>query len=125
MKTCLLIDDDREDREFFSSVLAIVCPGIELLTVADAESARKLLRENVSPDYIFLDLFLPGIDGYEFLLQLKRDINHRRIPVIVYSVVNDNVEISKIKKYGALDFFVKSAEPSELQRQLERYFGES
>jgi len=125
MKTCLLIDDDREDREFFSTVLARVSPEINLVTAADAETARKLLRENDSPDYIFLDLFLPGIDGYEFLLQLKRDINHRRIPVIVYSQMNDHVEISKIKKYGALDFFVKSGEVSELQKQLERYLGGS
>ncbi len=124
-KTCLLIDDDQDDRDFFSSVLTMVSPETRLVTANDAVSARTLLRDDAPPDYIFLDLFLPGIDGYEFLLHLKRDINHRRIPVIVYSQVSNHIEIAKIKKFGAIDFFVKSGVTEELRRQLERYFAGS
>jgi CheY-like chemotaxis protein len=51
------------------------------------------LRGEKLPDFIVLDLFIPRNDGYEFLLQLKRDLQHRIISVVIYSQVCDENEM--------------------------------
>lgn len=117
-KVCLLVEDDRDDQELFNATLQKISPETLLVTAPDAESAKKLLRDEKLPDFIILDLFLPGIDGYEFLLQLKRDLQHRRIPVIIYSQVSDENEMQKLRKFGALNVLTKSADHRKLENQL-------
>jgi PleD family two-component response regulator len=124
-KICLLIDDDKDDQEFFNHALQKVSPNTRLVVAGDAMEAVKLLREEIPPDYIFLDLYLPGIDGYEFLLQLKRDIKHRRIPVIIYSTLDDPAQITRTKKLGASDFFTKTYKLYELENLLRKYVQQS
>jgi CheY-like chemotaxis protein len=117
-KVCLLVEDDQDDQEFFNATLQKISPETLLVTAPDAESAKKMLRGEKLPDFIILDLFLPGIDGYEFLLQLKRDLQHRRIPVVIYSQLSDENEIQKLKKFGALNVLTKSADKEKLESQL-------
>ena len=120
-KLCLLIDDDKDDQDFFHDALNDVSPEAQLIIAPDATTAIKILREEQPPDLIFLDLYLPGIDGYEFLIQLKRDMRHRRIPVIVYSQLDDEHQMTKTKKLGAADFFTKTRERNLLQNLLRKY----
>jgi PleD family two-component response regulator len=120
-RICLLIDDDADDQHFFSVVLKQVSENVDLIVAKDAQTAMQILRQDPSPDYIFLDLNLPGIDGYEFLLHLKRDIKHRKIPVIVYSAIDDETQIAKTKKLGAADFFTKTYKLYELEALLRKY----
>jgi CheY-like chemotaxis protein len=119
-KVCLLVEDDRDDQELFNTTLQKISPGTLLVTAPDAESAKKLLRDEKLPDFIILDLYLPGIDGYEFLLQLKRDLQHRRIPVIIYSQVCDENEIQKLKKFGAMNVLSKSTDQEKLENLLSK-----
>lgn len=120
-KTCLLIDDDQEDQVFFQRALQRVSPATRLIVADDATAAIKILREEQPPDCIFLDLRLPGMDGYEFLLHLKRNIKHRRIPVIIYSVLSDPEKINHARKLGASDFLTKSHKTMELETLLVKY----
>jgi len=120
-KVCLLIDDDKDDQDFFQDALNSISPDTQLIIATDAPTALRILREENAPDYIFLDLYLPGVDGYEFLIQLKRDMRHRRIPVIVYSQLNDQNQMTKTKKLGAADYFTKTHERSSLQALLRKY----
>jgi CheY-like chemotaxis protein len=116
-KVCLLIDDDKDDQDFFHEALNHVSPETQLIIAADAPTAIKILREEQIPDCIFLDLYLPGIDGYEFLIHIR----HRKIPVIVYSQMEDKDQLLKTKKLGAADFFTKTPISTELQGLLRRY----
>jgi CheY-like chemotaxis protein len=121
VKVCLLIDDDKEDQLFFAEALGKINGEVKLVIAEDASSAMAILREGTPPDYVFLDLFLPGIDGYEFLLHLKRDIKHRRIPVIIYSRLNDPSQAAKSKKLGASDYLSKTYDVYELKELLKKY----
>src|SRR4051812_13661820 len=96
-KICLLVEDDSEDQDFFRNVLKKISADTLLVIAPDAESAIKMLRAEKTPDFIVLDIFLPGIDGYELLLHLKRDIRHRKIPIIILSSLEDETEIQKLK----------------------------
>jgi CheY-like chemotaxis protein len=118
-KVCLLIDDDRDDREIFSIAMGEVSDDIDVLTLDNAMDAIYKIREGeVKPDLIFLDLNMPGTNGYQVLVYLKGQIRYRKIPVIVYSTTNDPEEVKRTKKLGAAAFFIKPAKFSELRQQL-------
>ena len=103
---CLLIDDDNE--EIFSAVLAEISTDIEFHKVRNArEAICKIRSGEIVADLILLDLNLPGVNGYEFLVYLKGQLRQTRIPVVVYSTVSDSSELVRTKKLGAYTFLEK------------------
>jgi CheY-like chemotaxis protein len=65
----LLIDDDPETRNIFQMVLAH--HHLALAVAEDAEKGFAYLATH-HPDIIVLDIFLPGMDGYQALSQIRR-----------------------------------------------------
>jgi len=110
MKTrFLLIDDDRDDRELFCEALATVDPVIGCDQATDGAEALDLLRkkEIAEPDIIFLDINMPGMNGWQFLSKLKSEEAYKHIPVIMYST-SSNVRDRRIAdEMGALCFITK------------------
>ena len=85
-KICLLVDDDPDDQEVFLTALADVSTSALCLVAPDGDRALELLyNEETMPDYIFLDLNMPRMNGFEFLAALKKSKILKNIPVIVYS----------------------------------------
>src|SRR5688500_818004 len=104
-RTCLLIDDDPDDQEVFSMAVKQISPETELVVFSEAEDALLYLRQaQTLPDIIFVDLNMPRVDGYEFLVRIKRETKSRRVPVIVYSTSADERDRDKTRKLGAHDF---------------------
>jgi CheY-like chemotaxis protein len=65
-KTCLLVDDDEDDKEIFSLALTEANPSIKCVVASDGHEALSLLRDgSFIPDYIFLDLNMPLMSGKE------------------------------------------------------------
>lgn len=108
-KTCLLIDDDLEDQEIFLLAAAEVSSTTNFQVISDAEEALNLLKKSSDlPDLIFLDINMPKMDGFEFLVHLNRDHKLSSIPVIFYSTTTDEKQISKATKLGASGFVSKT-----------------
>jgi CheY-like chemotaxis protein len=106
--TILYIDDDDEDREIFKEALSKVAPYNSVLEAQDAKEAMQLLQKtDTLPDYIFLDINLPGIDGISFLREVKKDEKFKTVPVIIYSTSKDKKEVKACTELGAVDFIVK------------------
>jgi CheY-like chemotaxis protein len=66
----LLVDDDPGTRDVFQLVMDHY--QMPLITFEDAEGALVYLQ-NHTPDVIVLDLFLPDLDGYQVLKQIRRN----------------------------------------------------
>jgi CheY-like chemotaxis protein len=61
-----------EDRELLCEVLKELIPSVCCIICENAEGALKLLRNTVDvPGYIFLDVFINGMDGKECLLKIR------------------------------------------------------
>jgi two-component system nitrogen regulation response regulator NtrX len=106
----LIVDDEEGIRESLSDILED--EGYGILTSGSGEEAIKTLREQ-NPDLIFLDIWLPGIDGIRTLKEIK-EINPD-LPVIMISG-HGNIELAvKATKMGAYDFLEK---PLSLDRVL-------
>ncbi|QWR78639.1 sigma-54-dependent transcriptional regulator [Candidatus Magnetomonas plexicatena] len=108
--TVVLIDDEKSIRETLSEIFED-----EGFTVVKFETGEEGLEyiEKAPPDVIFLDLWLPGIDGLEVLQKIKQ-INSV-LPVIIISGHGKIDQAVKATKMGAYDFLEK---PLSLERVL-------
>lgn len=83
-KSILLIDDDEDELKIFTEALNDLNGQFECVLVQSAEAADALLK-NFTPDYIFLDLNLPRIDGLACLAKIRQQVPIKHTPVFIYS----------------------------------------
>ena len=104
----LIIDDDSEDCELFCEAVNEVDGSITCLTAQDGKEAIQLLTTlKDQPDYIFLDINMPIMNGKETLAEIKRTPKLKQIPVIMYSTTSNTEEIQGYYAMGAHDFLIK------------------
>lgn len=123
---CLLIDDDPDDQEIFLMCLNDVLPGLECRTCNDGREAIDMLASNVSyrPDYIFIDVNMPKLNGMACLQALKEMDHLKHSQMFMYSTTADGQAISQSKNLGAADFIVKPIRTADLKAKLVGIFAE-
>ena len=105
----LIIDDERLARNELRRLLENF-PKVEIVgEAANADEATKLIEE-LQPDLLFLDIQMPGKNGFELLESL--DDAH---PEVIFTTAYDEYAI-KAFEYNALDYLLK---PIDLQRLTE------
>jgi CheY-like chemotaxis protein len=124
--TILLIDDDEDDRKLFLEATGDVDKTITCITAADAQEALLHLNNlaNALPDFIFLDLRMPGLSGQQCLVEIKKDARLASIPVIVYTTSRDEKESAKLKELGAAHFMSKPILPEDVYYMVSFVLGE-
>jgi signal transduction histidine kinase/CheY-like chemotaxis protein len=110
----LVIEDNHEARLLLTAQLESL--GFTVRHVPSGEAALELAPA-ITPDLITLDILLPGMDGWEFLAQLKAVPNWAEVPVVVVSVVSDH---SKGFSLGAALVLQKPIERDALLHGLDR-----
>ena len=110
MITALIIDDEELSRRVLKQMLVkFFSDNVEVIGMADsAESAREFLKEN-QPDMVFLDIEMPGEDGFDFLRSLKnRDF------AVVFVTAYDQYALRAFKA-SAADYILKPVDFDDLQ----------
>ena len=82
VRRVLIVDDDDDFRALMKKQLTHA--GYVVLDARDAESAFQIAR-TARPDVITVDLLMPGIDGWAFIDQLRREEGFAHIPIVVVS----------------------------------------
>jgi len=118
-KTVLIVDDEEGIRESLTGIFED--EGYEVLSAPSSEEALKTIKER-TPDIIFLDVWLPEMDGLEALSKINE--MEREVPVIIISG-HGNIELAvKATRLGAYDFLEKPLSLDKVllvaQRALER-----
>ena len=116
-KNILVVDDDELVRERLTSVLAK--QRYNAVAVADAEAALEI-AESGDFDAFFVDLQLPGIDGFELIGRLRE--TETTAPVVIITAHGNLTSAVTALRAGAYDFLTKPVEPATLQLCLERIF---
>jgi twitching motility two-component system response regulator PilH len=93
--------------------------GFETREASDAESALEIVRSD-RPELIFLDIVLPGMNGFAALRTLRRDPATRDIPVIMISGNEQATEQFFGSRIGADDFMKKPFSRLEVFARIER-----
>ena len=117
---CLLVDDDLDDQEVFLLTLEKINKNIKCFTANDGVEALSILKKDgaVMPDYIFLDVNMPKMNGIECLRNIKNLEHLNNCKIFMYSTTSDQSILEKSKKLGATDFIVKPASPAVLKQTL-------
>ena len=120
MAKIFLIDDNSDHALLMSRGLSE--GGHEVKHFADGNSALDFFRNNPDaselPEFVMLDLKLPGVDGFEILRELRGHPKYRLIPVIVLTTSKYQQEINRAYELGASGFITKSEDFPELLAKL-------
>jgi CheY-like chemotaxis protein len=80
--------------------------GMEVTTVGNGEQAIAILEE-IAPDIVLADVFMPGRNGYEVCEHIKRDERFRHIPVMLLVGSFEPFDEAEARRVGADDFLTK------------------
>ena len=102
-------DDDPVDLVFFVRALKRIDPTITCITASDGvEALDKLFSQPNKPDAIFIDLYMPRLDGIECVIAIKRNKDFKRIPIIIISNAINKKEVDQFNRLGVYYFLSKS-----------------
>jgi twitching motility two-component system response regulator PilH len=91
---------------------------LDVLEAFDAETGIEIARREV-PDLIFLDIVLPGMDGFRALRTLRRDPITKHLPIIMISGNAQATEQFYVQRIGADDFMKKPFSRAEVFNRVE------
>jgi len=118
MPMTVLIVDDAEASVVTLEIALDSLPGIEIVTVANASQAFRVLKErNVAA--VITDIHMPHMDGFEFLARL-RAAPGRRVPVLVVSGDSNPDTPAEAARLGADGFFAKPYSPAKIRAAVAR-----
>ena len=91
--------------------------------ISVARSGEEGLRRatRINPDIILLDVLMPGIDGYETCLRLKKNEKTKAIPVVFMSALDDTEAIVNGLSAGGVDFISKPFHLEEVRARIETH----
>jgi len=107
-KNILFVDDDPDDIKIFGEAIKEVDPGIHFLSASGGIKALEILNGlKTLPDYIFLDVNMPRMNGIQFLEAIKKNKKFSGIPVVMYSTTKSAEHEKNARHLGAQYFFTK------------------
>jgi two-component system, LytTR family, response regulator len=110
----ILIDDEKHCLDTLSRDLSDHCPDIQVIErFEDPQNALRWLREN-QPDLVFLDVQMPGLDGFQLLEAL-----HPVSFSVVFTTAYSQFAIQALR-VSAVDYLVKPVDKEELKEAVGR-----
>jgi response regulator RpfG family c-di-GMP phosphodiesterase len=119
----VLVEDDLDDKGFFTDTLKKLSVPNELVWFEDAESAYQYLEETRDKVFIiFCDINLPGQNGLDFKKQIDHNAELRRksIPFVFYSTAARQEDVNEAYVQMTVQgFFRKQSDFNKMEQQLE------
>ncbi len=115
-KKILVIDDDRINAKIVK--LNLTKEGFHVETAFDGDEGLALLP-TVTPDLIVLDVNMPHMNGYTFMLEIQKFEKQKDTPVIVLTAQADVRPIFKFN--GVKDYLVKPISGPDLVEKVKKY----
>jgi two-component system LytT family response regulator len=108
----IIIDDERLARQELKNLLAAY-PEVQIVgEAANAEQAMEMI-EKLNPDVIFLDIQMPGKNGFELLEEISG------VPEVVFVTAFDEYAIRAFE-VNALDYLLKPIQPTRLAETVKK-----
>ncbi|HPN84013.1 MAG TPA: response regulator [Victivallales bacterium] len=97
-KKILIVDDDKDIRNFFSQ--ALISENYEIFTAENGDRAIEIMRGQKSPfSLAVIDFMMPHRTGWDLIEHIRTKSGHRKVPIIVFTGLLVSQEmIDKIQK---------------------------
>jgi two-component system, LytTR family, response regulator len=110
----IIVDDEKHCRNGLNIMLDKYCEGIEVITMCTTGKEGIRAIEQHRPNLVFLDIEMPGMNGFEMLEQCTRHDFE-----IIFTTAYNEYAIQAIR-HSALDYLLKPVDKDELIKALER-----
>lgn len=110
----IIVDDEPLARDFMRAKLNKF-PEIEI--IAECKNGREAIQATVdlSPDLLFLDIQMPGIDGFGVIKKLQADV----VPLVIFATAYEKFALDAFDVH-AVDYILKPFEEERIQRAVQR-----
>lgn len=117
--TVLLIDDSPDSLMILGDILERI--GYQVVCAEDGESGLERAK-CVQPDLIFMDVKMPGLDGFQVCERLRAQKNFQHTPIILMSAQSDSTNLELALGAGASEFWPKPISPGKILNELPGFF---
>ncbi|MGZ3846450.1 MAG: response regulator [Flavisolibacter sp.] len=119
VNSIVLAEDNLEHCFFFERALREVAPRTSFSAVHDGDNLVRLL-ESYLPDLLFLDLGMPCKNGVQCIREIREQRAYDSMPIVVFSINDDQQAIQSAYGYGANLYIVKPDEYFLLKSVLQK-----
>lgn len=116
LKRILHVEDDLSIQAVAKVALEVV-GGFSVLSCASGQEALDQVQ-GFAPDFILLDVMMPGMDGPQTLEKLRELVDIGQIPVAFMTAKVQPSEVELYRRLGARDVIVKPFDPMQLAAQI-------
>lgn len=110
-----VIDDEREIADSICDFLE--ARDYEVCSAYGGRTGLEMIRTE-TPDLVILDIMMPDMDGRDMLVELKKDVYLRSIPVIILSAKSESFDEDLGRDLGADDYETKPFKMKDLTRKI-------
>lgn len=112
----LVVDDFKDDRDMYTQFLSL--KGFRVAAAADGEEALDK-ADQLQPDLIIMDLWMPRLSGWEAIRRLKASGRTRHIPIVVLTAR----AFVSAKAVGTEGCLIKPCDLDEMLAEVTRILG--
>lgn len=110
----IIVDDEKHCRDVLILLLKTNCPQVEVVEMCEDGRAGLAAIERLKPELVFLDIEMPGMNGFEML----EASDYSKFQVI-FTTAYDEYAIKAIR-HNALDYILKPVDEEELIQAVKR-----
>lgn len=118
-KKILVIDDEPDFLMVME--MRLRSQGYEAIIASEGDEGLKKAKTR-QPDLILLDIMMPKMDGYTFVLELKKMESLKNTPIIVLTAKDKMEDIFKLE--GVSDYLLKPCDEEELLAKIRKHLGQ-
>jgi len=115
----LIIEDNSVDAQILRLVLEQ--RSIEVTYCSNGDQAWNLIHHVPVPDLVFLDLMLPGVNGFTLLEHIRSKSLWEKVPVVVVSGIGDIANVKEALRLGAAGYIHKPYDLRRLRDEINKY----
>jgi len=109
----LIADDEQPARDRLKKLLAEYAGQIELIGEAQNGLECREMIDRLKPDLVFLDIQMPGLNGFEVLQQTSHS------PVVIFCTAYDEFALQAFET-NSIDYIVKPVKAERIQKSIEK-----
>jgi twitching motility two-component system response regulator PilH len=111
MSLIMIVDDSPTEVHIMKT--ALERHGFQTMSAADGTECLTLARK-LRPDLIFMDVVMPGLNGFQTTRSLSRDPETKSIPVVMVTTKNQESDRVWGMRQGAVDYLIKPVDATDL-----------
>ena len=118
-KKIMMVDDEPDQILAVKLILEDLSDEYEVIGADSGMQCLELLENNQIPDLIFLDIMMPGMNGWQVFAKLKENPEWREIPIVFLTAKTDEYSMG-FGKLSADDYIKKPFEITDLKRRVDK-----